>query len=137
MSLGDRDSTHTDSKAHSLFLHHSPFPLSVQHPFQFSMKLMENMGDKEDMVAAVKDSSLTVFYIFVEFCVIQIYVFMRSYVMKQLIFCISLHLTELTECCGISFTFKTMNFLVMASLYGSFCILFKLNKFFHIFNLLM
>ena len=28
--------------------------------------------------------------------------------------------TELTECCGISFTFKTMNFLVMASFYGSF-----------------
>ena len=53
--MGDRDSTHTDSKAHSLFLHHSPFPLSVQHPFQFSMKLMENMGDKEDMVAAVKE----------------------------------------------------------------------------------
>ena len=55
MSLEDRDSTHTDSKAHSLFLHHTPFSLSLQHPFQFSMKLTENVGDKEDMVPVVKE----------------------------------------------------------------------------------
>ena len=30
--MGDRDSSHTDSKAHPLFLHHTPFSLSVQHP---------------------------------------------------------------------------------------------------------